>query len=144
MAINTSDTTSGFGDVIANNIPSRAFRYSAENKNVLSQKGSIYVGTGNTRETKMLLDYASYDAGVTYEEGDYVEYQGFDYRCKQTSQGNAPTGGNDDAYWALDTITYESAVTTALNPPLSEGDGTYTLKCTIENGIPSLHWVKDN
>lgn len=142
MAINTSDTTSGFGDVIANNIPSRAFRYSAENKNVLSKKGSIYVGTGNTRKTKMLLDYAPYNAGATYQEGDYVEYRGSDYRCKQASTGNAPTDGSDNDYWALDTITYESAVTAALNPPTS--NGTYTLKCIIANGIPTLRWVEDN
>lgn len=55
MATKTSDTTSGFEDCIANNIPSRAFRYTAENKNILTA-GAIYVGTGKTRTTEMKLD----------------------------------------------------------------------------------------
>lgn len=55
MATKTSDTAKGFEDCIANNIPSRAFRYTAENKNILTA-GAIYVGTGKTRTTKMKLD----------------------------------------------------------------------------------------
>lgn len=142
MAINTSETNMGLGDVIANNIPSRAFRYTAENKNVLSEKGAIYVGTGDTRETKMLLDYETYDPEKTYEEGDYVEYSGFDYRCKQTAQGEAPTtGGNDDEYWALDTIAYESKKTGVLLPPTTEG--FYIMACSVDsNGVATIGWVQ--
>lgn len=63
MATKTSDTTKGFEDCIANNIPSRAFRYTAENKNILTA-GAIYVGTGKTRTTEMKLDD---DTSVEYE-----------------------------------------------------------------------------
>ena len=142
MAINTSEAAIGLEDVIANNIPSRAFRYTAENKNVLSKQGAIYVGTGRTHETKMLLDYETYDETKSYAVGDHVEYNGLDYECKQTSQGNTPRGGDDDNYWKIDTIIYTSAATAALNPP-SE-DGTYILKCTVSGGVATLEWVAEN
>ena len=33
--------------IIPNNTPAQSFRQSVENKNLLAEKGSIYVGTGN-------------------------------------------------------------------------------------------------
>lgn len=67
MATKTSDTASGFKDCIANNIPSRAFRYTAENKNILTA-GAMYVGTGKTRISKMKLDdntYVEFESNIT-------------------------------------------------------------------------------
>lgn len=67
MAIKTSDTAEGFEDCIANNIPSRAFRYTAENKNILTA-GAMYVGTGKTRISKMKLDdntYVEFESNIT-------------------------------------------------------------------------------
>ena len=60
----SSDKTAGFKDCIANNIPSRAFRYAAENKNVLSMKGAMYIGSGETRTNVMMLE-SSNDPAVT-------------------------------------------------------------------------------
>lgn len=70
-AILTSDSTSSYEDCIANNIPSRAFRYTAENKNVLSTKGAIYVGTGETRTNTMILADSSNEAveNISYITG---------------------------------------------------------------------------
>lgn len=70
-AVLTSDSTSSYEDCIANNIPSRAFRYTAENKNVLSQEGAIYVGTGKTRTNKMILEDGDNEAveNVSYITG---------------------------------------------------------------------------
>lgn len=47
----TYDTTTNFKDCIATNLPPRAMRYTMENKCNLSEKGSMYVGLGETRET---------------------------------------------------------------------------------------------
>ena len=55
-------------DCIANNIPSRAFRYATESKNVLSSAGAMYIGTGKTRTTTMTIsggDPVSYDSYIT-------------------------------------------------------------------------------
>ena len=102
MAINTSDNRTGYEDVIANNIPSRAFRYTAENKNLLQAAGSIYVGKGDTRTTKMVI------------------------------QGEQSSS----------VVEYESAVTTALNPP--SGLGTYVLKCIVASDTITIGWVEES
>lgn len=86
-------------DCISNNIPSRAFRYAAENKTILSKQGAIYVGTGEPRTTTMMLD-----DGTTS-----VEY-----------------------------TTYKTGV---LLPPTA--NGTYTLKCVVNNGVVTVGWVAD-
>ena len=52
-------------DCIATNIPSRAFRYATESKNVLDTAGAMYIGTGLKRETTMTL--ADESTGITYE-----------------------------------------------------------------------------
>ena len=55
-------------DCVANGIPSRAFRYAVESKNVLSAAGDMYVGTGLTRTTTMKLSndtLISYDSYIT-------------------------------------------------------------------------------
>ena len=69
MALLSNMSDNGFKDCIANNIPSRAFRYATESKNVLSTKGAMYVGTGIKRTTTMMLDDGetpiSYDSYIT-------------------------------------------------------------------------------
>lgn len=68
MAILSNETATGMKDCIANNLPSRAFRYATESKNVLSSAGAIYVGTGIKRTTIMMLDGGtpvSYDSYIT-------------------------------------------------------------------------------
>lgn len=85
MAINTSDNTSGFEDVIANNLPSRAFRYTAENKNVLSTPGAMYVGTGIKRKSQMSLgsgDPLVYDSYITAVL-EVAEADGYSLQIKQ-------------------------------------------------------------
>ena len=55
-------------DCIANNIPSRAFRYATESKNVLSSAGAMYIGTGKTRTTTITINDGSSDGGsVSYD-----------------------------------------------------------------------------
>ena len=43
--------TYDFTDCISDGLPPRAMRYTMENKNNLSKRGSIYVGLGEKRET---------------------------------------------------------------------------------------------
>ena len=80
----TSEDMSGYEDCVANNIPSRGFRYTVENKNILSKPGSIYVGTGLTRTSKMKLDdnsvveFQSYITAVL----DVPEEEGFSLQTK--------------------------------------------------------------
>lgn len=64
--ISNENTGTGLEDCIANGIPSRAFRYAAESKNVLQKAGSLYVGTGETRTTTMKLQ-GSPDAVISYD-----------------------------------------------------------------------------
>ena len=54
-------------DCIANNIPSRAFRYATESKNVLSSAGAMYIGTGKTRTTTMTISNGSSVSSVSYD-----------------------------------------------------------------------------
>ena len=63
----SNDTTLNCQDCIANNIPSRAFRYATESKNVLSSAGAMYVGTGLERTTTITYDggTALYDSYIT-------------------------------------------------------------------------------
>ena len=129
----TTDTTSGLEDVIANNIPSRAFRYTVENKNLLANKGAIYIGTGETRTTKMLLDYPDYETNTSYSVGDCVTYGDENYRCNTNI--SSPSGSFNSNYWDKITIEYESAVTDKLDPP--SDSSKYYLQC--ENG--TLRWV---
>ena len=69
MALLSNMSDTGFKDCIANNIPSRAFRYATESKNVLNTAGAMYVGTGIKRTTTMMLadgiTPVSYDSYIT-------------------------------------------------------------------------------
>lgn len=65
---NTYDASDA--SVIGNNLPPRAMRYTMENKNLLKRKGSLYVGTGKTKETTIRIQDPSSESGysdVTYD-----------------------------------------------------------------------------
>ena len=79
--------TYDFADCISDGLPPRAMRYTMENKNNLSKRGSIYVGLGEKRETTISFKtdvdgeiqtakYESAKTGVleppTGEDGIYV------------------------------------------------------------------------
>lgn len=92
----TSDPTSSYEDCIANNIPSRAFRYTAENKNVLSMKGAMYVGTGQQRTNTMILEDDSNEAveNISYITGVLLPpVEGGTYVLKCVVNSNGATIG---------------------------------------------------
>ena len=75
-----------FADCISDGLPPRAMRYTMENKNNLSKRGSIYVGLGEKRETTIAfktdvegeVQTAKYESAKTgvleppIEDGVYV------------------------------------------------------------------------
>ena len=149
----TSDTAFGYEDCIANGIPSRAFRYAAENKNLLDKSGSLYVGTGIPRTTTMLLDAIVWsehteDSGE-YNPGDIVNHNGKTWRCNKTTDSKAnPVPGSDspsetDPYWVDVSVGFVSYKTTKLEPP-DAPNTTWTLKAVVDaNGVATLQWVPD-
>ena len=82
----TQGVTHDFADCISDGLPPRAMRYTMENKNNLSKRGSIYVGLGEKRETIIAfktdvdgeLQTAKYESAKTgileppTEDGVYV------------------------------------------------------------------------
>lgn len=64
---NTTMTDDAEKNALANNLPGRVMRLSMENKNLLMEKGQIYVGTGNTHPvTITYVDDAGGSSSVTY------------------------------------------------------------------------------
>ena len=64
---NTTMTDDAEKNALANNLPGRVMRLSMENKNLLMNKGQIYVGTGNTHPvTITYVDDAGGSSSVTY------------------------------------------------------------------------------
>lgn len=145
--IKTSDKTLGYEDCIANGIPSRAFRYAAENKNLLTKKGSLYIGTGETRTTTMLLDAPSWNAYTIYYLGDIVNNQGNTWRCKVdnvTGSQFEPGTYAGDEKWQNISVGFISYKTGELLPP-TKPNTTWTLKAVVdENGVATLQWVEES
>lgn len=96
-----------FADCISDGLPPRAMRYTMENKDNLSKRGSIYVGLGEKRETTIAFKtdiegevqtakYESAKTGVleppTGEDGVYV--------LKLEKRGN-----NIKMAWVLESTT---------------------------------------
>ena len=73
--------TYDFADCISDGLPPRAMRYTMENKNNLSKRGSMYVGLGEKRETTI--------AFKTDAEG---ELQTVKYQSAKTGVLEPPTG----------------------------------------------------
>lgn len=64
---NTTMTDGAEKNALANNLPGRVMRLSMENKNLLMEKGQIYVGTGNTHPvTITYVDDSGGNSSVTY------------------------------------------------------------------------------
>ena len=101
--------TYDFADCISDGLPPRAMRYTMENKNNLSKRGSIYVGLGEKRETTISFKtdvdgeiqtakYESAKTGVleppTGEDGIYalkLEISVGAYKCKNCGHEFVPT-----------------------------------------------------
>ena len=65
---NTTMTDDAEKNALANNLPGRVMRLSMENKNLLMEKGQIYVGTGNTHPVTITYvdDGSGGSSSVTY------------------------------------------------------------------------------
>lgn len=121
LSIISNDQASGLGDCIANDIPSRAFRYATESKNVLSTAGAMYIGTGLKRKTTMLLDAPNWESGYSYHKDDIVTYSGHNYKAINDTTDN-PAGSSN---WSDISITYTSYVTAVLEMPDNPGPGMH-------------------
>lgn len=118
-SIISNDQTSGLMDCIANDIPSRAFRYATESKNVLSTAGAMYIGTGLKRKTTMLLDAPNWVFGSNYNAGDIVTYFGHNYKAINNIAESIVGPAGDISHWNDISITYTSYVTAVLQIPNS-------------------------
>ena len=116
-SIISNDQTSGLRDCIANDIPSRAFRYATESKNVLSTAGAMYVGTGLKRKTIMLLDAPDWVSGANYSIGNIVTHNGHNYKAINAVIGSTVVPSSDTSNWSDISITYTSYVTAVLEVP---------------------------
>ena len=121
LSIISNDQASGLGDCIANDIPSRAFRYATESKNVLITAGAMYIGTGLKRKTTMLLDAPNWESGHSYNSGDIVTYSGHNYKAINDTTDN-PAGSSN---WSDISITYTSYVTAVLEMPDNPDPGMH-------------------
>ena len=117
MAILSNDQATGFKDCIANDIPSRAFRYATESKNVLSTAGAMYVGTGIKRKTIMLLEAPVWVSGSNYSAGDIVIFNGRNYEAKSDITGSTTNPSSATSVWDDISIVYDSYVTAVLEAP---------------------------
>ena len=81
MPRNINDTTTGWESCINNGLPGEVMRKSMENKNLLTAKGSMYVGTGASQNVVI----ADVD-GVTGT-----------YSVKTTEELKVPTASGDYA-----------------------------------------------
>lgn len=116
MAISSNASNALYKDCIDNNIPSRAFRYATESKNVLSTAGAMYVGTGLKRKTTMLLDAPDWVSGTSYAAGSIVTYSGKNYKAKAAMSGSTPPS-SDTSNWEDVSVGYDSFVTAVLRTP---------------------------
>lgn len=118
-SIISNDQTFGLMDCIVNDIPSRAFRYATESKNVLSTAGAMYIGTGLKRKTTMLLDAPNWVFGSDYNTGDIVTYFGHNYKARKNIARSIVGPAGDISNWSDISITYTSYVTAVLEIPSS-------------------------
>lgn len=143
MSILSNETQSGLKDCIQNNIPSRAFRYATESKNVLSSPGAIYVGTGIKRKTIMLLDAPEWSSEEAYSVGDIVTDNGRNY--KVINVVSPPTRPSSDSInWQDISIGYDSYITAVLETPNEEGCSLVTKKIELlykDSTASSVHKV---
>lgn len=83
----TYDGTPDFNDCIGSNLPPRAMRYTMESKNNLREKGSLYVGLGETRETTINVGTLSAGASTGSTEVSVVSEK---YEIPRTGVINPP------------------------------------------------------
>jgi hypothetical protein len=84
----SQDVTYDFADCISDGLPPRAMRYTMENKNNLSKRGSIYVGLGEKRETT-----------ISFKTDVDGEIQTAKYQSAKTGVLEPPTG--EDGVYVL-------------------------------------------
>lgn len=119
----TSDgETHDFTDCIADGLPPRAMRYTMENKNNLAERGSIYVGLGETRETTI--------AFKTVGNGEEV-IQNAKYISAKTGVLNPPTA---DGTYVLKLVKNGTDIKMAW---IFESNNT-TLPANVEDGIKEV------
>lgn len=144
MEIEILDTVKGN---IKNQIPAKAFRLSCETKNLLTQKGAIYYGTGESTTEKSIAKISTNNYTVKKDESSnktYIEIEDTKYSyyfngVKQDLDENKiyidKTTGSTVSIDKCEEEEYKVYKTAALNPPPIDGK-KYIL--TITNG--TLAW----
>ena len=85
----TNDLNNNKKDCIASDLPPRAMRYTMESKNNLKNRGSLYVGLGQTRDANIKVK-----STITPDDGGESTTEVIDqkYRIPKTGVINPPKG----------------------------------------------------
>ena len=111
-----------FADCVADGLPPRAMRYTMENKNNLAERGSIYVGLGETRETTIAFKTVG---------NEKKAIQNVKYISAKTGVLNPPTG---DGTYVLKLVKNGTDIKMAW---IFESNNT-TLPENVEDGIKEV------
>lgn len=140
----TDEQLQNTNSVIANGLEAKTMRHKIENKDLLSQKGALYVGTGNTTSTGAAVTTSIAPNGGTDDgkiliadsakiEGWKIDKIGNDNITNGTITGDKLTNGTITGDKLAENFTY-----------ITSDTSSFCLQDSSNNSTPRLSFVESN